>query len=641
MSSWGGRLAVLFALGIVLLALVLPVGALLVRSFLIQEVVLVDGTRLRAVGEVETLDVPGRGAMVSFATQDAPGAERQPRQVPQQDVRRIETRPSFDHYRAVFADARTLGLVENSLRIAVGAVLVALLLGLPLAFVLGRTALPGRRIFLALSMGPAILPPLFLAMGGAIPIGGALHGAFGLSGSALQLTTASVVFGFGLYPLVVLLVGQGLAAVPAGPWEAALLLGGQSAAFRRVVLPAVLPAVLGASTLVFVLALADFAVPDTLGFTLPHVTTPANVFPTEILLQWKQNGNTGRAVATGVPLLLVTLVLVPVSLLLLRRSPVTGGGEGRRGRPRLQLARWRTRLAAWFVVLGILALTLVLPLAGVLSWAEGGGATAQSGTATASASARAKLFDFQGALDRTPGSREEISRWLKTGAATAILALVVAVILVRWALRRGRAVRALVLALGALPLAVPGLVLTVGTLLFWIRLDIGWADRSIVRSVFALTARFLPFALLAAWLALRGVRRGQEEAASLLGAGPATRAGRIWGPLALRGLLGGALVVLILALREVDAVVLVDPRIFPMRLYDKIHFSRLADEANLALLWVGILLVPAIVVTLLLIFIPSLLIVAWTIRFNREIISRTAKLEESNKAVELLQKITA
>ena len=49
-----------------------------------------------------------------------------------------------------------------------------------------------------------------------------------------------------------------------------------------------------------------------------------------------------------------------------------------------------------------------------------------------------------------------------------------------------------------------------------------------------------------------------------------------------------------LALRELDAVILVDARILPMRLYDKIHFNRMADEANLLFLCLTYLLVPAL-----------------------------------------------
>ena len=85
----------------------------------------------------------------------------------------------------------------------------------------------------------------------------------------------------------------------------------------------------------------------------------------------------------------------------------------------------------------------------------------------------------------------------------------------------------------------------------------------------------------------------------MLGAGAGTRAWRILLPMTWVGVLSGGLVVFVLALRELDAVMLVDARVLPMRLYDKIHFNRMADEANLLFLCLGYLLVPALVCALL------------------------------------------
>ena len=65
------------------------------------------------------------------------------------------------------------------------------------------------------------------------------------------------------------------------------------------------------------------------------------------------------------------------------------------------------------------------------------------------------------------------------------------------------------------------------------------------------------------------------------------------------GILSGGLVVLVLALRELDSVILIDARILPMRLYDKIHFNRMADEANLLFLCLAYLMVPALLCAVL------------------------------------------
>ncbi len=602
-ASWARRpgrlLAVAFALFVLLLGLVLPVGAMFLRSFQVVEVALRSGGTHRALGEVEHVR-DSRGDWLYVYGVKTQAGEVEPVRKKEKDVARVRTVFSLDHYRNLLTDARSLGLLEHSTLLAAGGALLALLIGLPVAWLLARTDLPARRVWTALVVGPAILPPFFVAMGGVRAIGGNLHRFLGLENGALQLTNAAIVFGLTLFPLVALLVGRALAEVPVGPYEAARLLGGRRAAWRRVVLPALLPAVFGSMTLVFLLAWSDFGVPDLLGFMMPTGSTPVHVFPTEVLLQWKQNANSGRAVATGAPFVVLTAVLLLLAILWLRRSPVVAGGEGRRGRPRVRL-RARGKVVATASLILLLAASLVLPLYGVARWGLGAGETvANPGGGPAPSAREGHLFDFASAFAHTPGAGEDLVRWIKSGLGAALLATIVAVILVRWARDGGRLARATVLGLGAMPLAVPGLVFTVGTVVLWTRLDVPFVERGMTRSILVLTARFLPFALLAVWLALRQVRRGNEDAARILGAGPLVRFARVWGPLAGRGVLGGALVVLVLALREIEAVMLVDPRIYPLRIYDKIHFSRLADEANLTFVYVGLVLLPGLLAAFLL-----------------------------------------
>lgn len=624
------------AWAVVLVAFLLPVGALFVRSFQVQEVVETDGTVHRAVGDVQ------EGAEdVSFSIQTTPDAEKQPWSVAVEDVAEVRTVFGFDHYERVFADTRTLGLLRNSVVIAFGGALFALLLGLPAAWLLARTDLRGRGLLAVLCLGPVILPPFFMALGGAREMQDVLIEVLGVEGGTLQLANSILVYGCVLFPLFVLVVRPALAAVPAGPWEAARLLGGPRAALRHVVVPAVLPAVAGAFVLAFLLAFADFAVPDVLGFMLPAGAPPKHVFATEILLQWKQNANAGRAVATGAPYVVVTAVLLLVAVWLLRRSPAFTTPRGTRLRPLVDLravsqgAGWRLlerlvpriarpavsfgpHVAAWIALLALLGVSFALPLVGIGSWAGSGAESAAAGTVDPAARTvtEGALFDFSGALDRTTGSREERDRWLLTAAAAALLAMALAVPLARQATRGGRLARTAVLLVGALPLAVPGIVFSAATLVFWqalperLALELGsWTvfsvdvrvlEDGILRSTLVLAARFLPFALLAAWLTLRRVRRGHEEAAAVLGAPRAVRAWRILTPLSLPGVLAGGLLVLVLALRELDAVILVDARILPMRLYDKIHFNRMADEANLLFLCTAYLLVPALICAFLL-----------------------------------------
>ncbi len=587
------------ALAVVVVALVMPVGAMLVRSFQVNQLVLKGGRVLEAAGDIDVKETPtGRTYILSM--QAKAGGEKVQQMIDGDRVAETRTAWSLEHYARLWDESRTWGLLRNSAELSLGAALLALLLGIPVGWLLGRTNLPGRRLLAVLCLGPAILPPLIVAMGAARPLEIAVTAALGATGQHLQLATGILVFGLVFFPLVAFLVARALIDVPVGPWEAALQLGGRRAAFRHVVLPAMVPSLFGAAALVFVLAWSDFAVPDYLGVTLKMGTTPMYVFPTEILLQWKQEGNAGRAVATGAPYMVLAALLLVLAVVLLRKSPILAGGEGRGGRPLLRLGRRGKILGVVLVVL-VLLVAFALPMGGIASWGLGGGEIqVQPNGTTVAKPVYAHLFDVAGAFARTPGLDEDMARWLKSGLGAALIATLVSIVLVRWALRGGRFARGTVLLVGLLPLAVPGLVLTVGTHVLWLGFDVDWVDRTMLRSALALTARFLPFALVATWLALRQVRPGHEEAASLGGAGPIARARRIWLPLAWRGLIGAALIVLVLALREIDAVILVDPRILPLRLYDKIHFTRFADEATICFVYVGVLLLPALLAALFL-----------------------------------------
>ena len=226
-NLWAG-----LAWSVVLVALLLPLGAMLLRSVSFQEVELVNGRVDRAVGEVIVTDEEHR-----YELQAAGEIEKRAWSELNEDVAAVRTVYSLDHYRRVFTDDRTLGLVRNSALIGFFGALLALLLGVPVAWILARAAGPrlpfswpaglrawlpsGRTVLFLLCLAPAILPPFFIALGGARTMQGWLIAAFGVQGGTLQILNSIAVFGCTLFPLYVLLVAPALAAVPAGPWEAA------------------------------------------------------------------------------------------------------------------------------------------------------------------------------------------------------------------------------------------------------------------------------------------------------------------------------------------------------------------------------------------------------------------------------------
>ena len=108
-----------------------------------------------------------------------------------------------------------------SLRCATAATALSVLLGVPLAWLLARTTLPGRRLLRALVVVPLVLPPV---VGGvALLLAFGRHGVLGRvlveAGAVPAFTTWGVVLAeaFVAMPFMVLIVEGALPACPGGP----------------------------------------------------------------------------------------------------------------------------------------------------------------------------------------------------------------------------------------------------------------------------------------------------------------------------------------------------------------------------------------------------------------------------------------
>lgn len=579
-------LATLVAVVVLVVAVVLPLVSMVATSFRVHEMVLLNGTVLRVAGSVteEPLD-PAQPDGVALLRFNAPSESD-----PDADTTAVALGSSafvaregryvwsFANYRDIFTSKRVRGLLINSFTLAAGAALLALLLGLPVGWILARTDLRGRGYVAALLAGPLLLPPFFAAMGTSSGVG-KLTEWVGLSGGSLQLVNSMICFSSLLFPIPAALFGRALASVPAGTAEAARLMGGEAAVRRHAVLPAVLPAVLASFGLVVVMSLCDFAVPDLLGVFLPTGSVPIHVFATEVFFQWsKSGGNVGRSVATSAPFVLVVVVLLLLVTRALRRCPEGMFSGSFRARPPVRL-HGRGRAGAIALLALAFGLGLGLPIAAVCSW----GFTPSRIPTT---------------IRNTPALIPDALRWLRLGILSAALVTGTAVVLARAVLRAPRLLGRGLAPAALATLAVPGMALMVATLLLW--RSIPAAPGTLWKGVLILTARFLPYGFVAAWLALRQVDPGLEDAARTLGASTSERARRIWLPLSGRGIAGGFVLALVLALRELDSLVLVESGILPVHIYDKVHYGRTGDVADLSMAYLGVLLIPALVAVALL-----------------------------------------
>jgi len=198
-----------------------------------------------------------------------------------------------------------------SLQTASLATAVSLVLGVPLAWLLARTAFPGRGLVRALVTLPLVLPPvvggvaLLLALGRNGIVGRWLDSAFGIT---LPFTTAGVVVAeaFVAMPFMVISVEGTLRAADVRYEEAAATLGASRfTAFRRVTLPMIAPGVAAGAVLAWARALGEFGATITFAGSFPGRT---QTMPLAVYLALQDDPE--AAIALSLVLLAVSIAVL-------------------------------------------------------------------------------------------------------------------------------------------------------------------------------------------------------------------------------------------------------------------------------------------------------------------------------------------
>ena len=218
--------------------------------------------------------------------------------------------PWAEALRSLTAPA-TLEALRLSLVASLSATGLALVLGVPLAWVYARVDFPGRNILRALTTLPMVLPPvvggiaLLLAFGRRGLLGSWLNDTFGIT---LAFTTAGVVMAetFVAMPFLILTVEAGLRSMDRRYEEAARTLGAQRrTVLTRVTLPLVAPSLFAGAVLCWARALGEFGATITFAGNFPNVT---QTMPLAVYLLLETNPESS---------FILSLLLLGVSLLVL------------------------------------------------------------------------------------------------------------------------------------------------------------------------------------------------------------------------------------------------------------------------------------------------------------------------------------
>jgi molybdate transport system permease protein len=206
-----------------------------------------------------------------------------------------------------------------SIVVSLTATALSLLLGVPLAWILARTRVPGRSVLRAVVVLPVVLPPvvggigLLAALGRGGVVGRWLYDAFDLQ---LTFTTWGAILAttFVSMPLVVLATEAGLRSIDLRYEQAASALGASPRyAIRRIVLPMLGPQLAAGAVLAWARALGEFGATITFAGNLAGrtQTLPLAVYETRLT-------DPGGAI-----FLSLILVAISVAVLVVMRDRIT------------------------------------------------------------------------------------------------------------------------------------------------------------------------------------------------------------------------------------------------------------------------------------------------------------------------------
>ena len=377
-----------------------------------------------------------------------------------------EGRITLDNFRAALSQRLYVVELRNSLILGTWTAVLSVAIGLPMAWAVGRTNVPAKKFIHLTAVVAYITPPYLTAIAFVYlfsPNAGLLN-RFAREALAAPALTFNVFSMSGLvlvtvlhtFPFVYLLAASALESVDASMEESAQILGaGRFKTAFAVTVPLVAPAVLSGALIAFVNAIALFGSQAIIGL-------PGRIFtlPTRIYALFDHPPQYGLASALSLVFVGITVIALFLQRrYLARRSYVTLGGKG--SRPQLISlgpARWGVFAfcSAVFVVAVLAPYLTLLAVSLSKSWGLG---FWQNLTWK---NYRFILFEYD-------VTRRAIVNSLLLASAAATVAVLLGSLISWIDLRTILPGRKVLDYTSLIPLGLPGIVVAVALIQFWLR----------------------------------------------------------------------------------------------------------------------------------------------------------------------------
>ena len=490
------------------------------------------------------------------------------------------------NYLTAFGRWRYVEALLNSLLVGLAVGVLGIVFGVPMAWAVSRTDMPGKGLVWAAILGTFIVPNYLGAIAWILLAGpnagwlnrvwmaatGAGAGPFNI----YSMTGLIVVIAIYSYPYVFVFTRGALDLISSEMDDAATTLGaGVVRRTLRITLPLTLPAILAAFIVAFLEAIALFGVP-----ALIALPARFQVMTTMLWQFFEFPPKVEVAAAYSMPLLAITVALFWLQRRIIARKgyvALTGKGGERR---LIRLGRWRWPVLGWCVF--VTSLSFFLPMIVVLQ--------------AAFAKAWGRGFSLDNLTLRNVAFVLVDQRATQTaawhtfvyGSAAALIALAVALTIAYVAHRRLVPLSSALTYVAMAPFVIPGIVLAIGFYAAYTRQPLVLYGTAWIL-ILAFATRFLPIAYANSDAAIRAINPELEDAVRILGGSRALALRRVVTPLLQRGLAGAFILVFIPATRELSSAIFLyttGTQVLSVLLFDK------SDEGNFEMLSsIGLVLV--------------------------------------------------
>jgi len=454
---------------------------------------------------------------------------------------------------AVLSDPRLRAATFNSLVVAIGDTLAATAIGCSLAWLAARTDVPGKAFIHIAGVLPLFISVLVAAVTWAL-LGAGNSGYLNIIFADLGLpfridmrTLWGFIFVEALYhvPYPFLFTYAALTMITADMEDAAAVHGANPVqATRRIVLPLVKPAILGSMIVNLVLMIENVSVPMILGGPIGLETLSLRIY----YLMTRMPNDPNAASAMALILAAFVVVLIYGQHWVLRgRDHRTVTGKGLNQRP-VALGPWR--LPALVLVALYFFIAIVLPVLALLLGSFRANLFIPNSLAffDLSQMSLARFTQVVTSHEVRSGLVNSVIVASATAVFGAALFFALAYVVHRTRLPGRKALEYVAM----LPLAIPALLMAMGTLWTWIGSPLP-VYGTLVILILVFIPRFMPQGYRAIASSITQIHDDLEDAAMICGATRPTVIRRIVLPLVRGGIFATIFLLFVLGLREIGA----------------------------------------------------------------------------------------